>query len=102
MAETPTAEVWTGRVIYAGVMAAIIFIQLLPLDTRPDVWAAPDLMLTVTLAWTARRPDFSPLILIAGMFLLADLLFQRPPGLWTGLVIIMTWNGGRLPLVLWR
>lgn len=90
MADTPTTQVWMGRLMFAIVMIAIVFIQLLPLDTRPDVWAAPDLMLTVALAWTARRPDFAPVILVAAVFLLADLLFQRPPGLWAGLVIIMT------------
>jgi rod shape-determining protein MreD len=90
MAETPATQVWVGRTIFAFVMIAIIFIQLLPLDTRPDSWAAPDLMLTVALAWTARRPDFAPVFLIAGLFLLADLLFQRPPGLWAGLMIIGT------------
>lgn len=90
MAETPTAQVWIGRFVFVCIMITIIFIQLLPLDTRPDIWAAPDLMLTVALVWTARRPDFAPVVLIAALFLLADLLFQRPPGLWTGLMIIMT------------
>lgn len=90
MAETPNAQVWIGRVVFATIMVLIIFIQLLPLDTRPDVWAAPDLMLVVALAWTARRPDFAPVVMVAALFLLADLLFQRPPGLWTGLMIILT------------
>jgi rod shape-determining protein MreD len=90
MAENPTMQVWTGRAVFTFVMVAIIFIQLLPLDTRPDNWAAPDLMLTVALAWTARRPDFAPVFLVAALFLLADFLFQRPPGLWTGLMVIMT------------
>ncbi len=90
MAETPTTQVWIGRAVFATVMIAIIFVQLLPLDTRPDSWPAPDFMLTVTLAWAVRRPDFAPVILIAALFLLADILFQRPPGLWAGLMIIGT------------
>jgi len=90
MAETPATQVWIGRCVFTVVMVAIIFVQLLPLDTRPDTWPAPDLMLAVTLTWVVRRPDFAPVILVAGLFLLADLLFQRPPGLWTGLMIIGT------------
>jgi rod shape-determining protein MreD len=90
MADTPTTQIWMGRVVFSLIMIGIIFVQLLPLDTRPDSWAAPDLMLTVALAWTTRRPDFAPVFLVAGLFLLADLLFQRPPGLWTGLMVIMT------------
>lgn len=90
MADTPTTQVWIGRATFTAVMVAIIFVQLLPLDLRPDTWAAPDLMLAAALAWTARRPDFAPVTLIAALFLLADLLFQRPPGLWTGLMVIST------------
>lgn len=90
MAETPTSQVWIGRGVFIGLICIVIFIQLLPLDTRPDVWAAPDLMLIIALTWTMRRPDFAPVFVIAGMFLVADLLFQRPPGLWSGLVVIFT------------
>lgn len=90
MAETPTMQVWTGRLIFIAVIGLIMFIQLLPLDTRPDVWPVPDLMLIVALAWSARRPDYAPVTIVALLFLLADLLFQRPPGLWAGLVVILT------------
>ncbi|WP_234999457.1 rod shape-determining protein MreD [Roseovarius albus] len=55
---------------------------------RPIRWAGPDLMLAFTLAWVRRRPDYIPAILVAFVFLLADLLFQRPPGLLSVIVVL--------------
>lgn len=90
MAETPSSQLWIGRATFLGLAALVIFIQLLPIDGRPDRWAFPDILLAGTLAWTARRPDYAPVLSIAIVFLLADLLFQRPPGLMAALVVIAT------------
>lgn len=90
MADNPAARIWTGRAAYLVVAMAIVFVQLLPLDTAPPRWAPPDLLLAVTLAWVARRPEFLPFPVVFAVFLLADLLFQRPPGLWAALVLILT------------
>ena len=60
-----------------------------PVDT-PKRWIAPDLLLLITLAWVARRPSFVPILGVAAVFLLSDLLYQRPPGLWTALVLILS------------
>ncbi len=54
------------------------------------IWAGPDLMLAMILAWTARRPDVVPVVVLAGVLFLADLVLQRPPGLWTALVILLS------------
>lgn len=90
MADAPSAQIWTGRVIFFVLALIIIFAQLLPLDMSPGGWAAPDFLLALALAWVARRPDFAPVLVIAAIFLLTDLLFQRPPGLWAALVLILT------------
>ena len=90
MADSPVARIWIGRAVYLAVAMAIIFLQLLPLDTAPPEWAPPDVLLAVTLAWVARRPEFLPFFVVFLVFLLTDLLFQRPPGLWAGLVLILT------------
>ena len=90
MADNPVARIWIGRAVYLAVAMAIIFLQLLPLDTAPPEWAPPDVLLAVTLAWVARRPEFLPFFVVFLVFLLTDLLFQRPPGLWAGLVLILT------------
>ncbi|SLN75731.1 rod shape-determining protein MreD [Roseisalinus antarcticus] len=91
MAErSPATQTWIGRGMYAGLVLVLVFLHLLPLDTRPPGWVPPDLMLALTFAWAARRPDYVPVLLVAAAFLLTDLLFHRPPGLWTGLVILAT------------
>ena len=56
----------------------------------PIRWIAPDILLLITLSWVARRPSFVPALAIAGLFLLSDFLFHRPPGLWAGLVLILS------------
>jgi rod shape-determining protein MreD len=66
----------------------ILFFHLLPLETTPRRWAGPDLLLCFALAWSLRRPDYVPAALLALAFLLADLLLQRPPGLWAMLALI--------------
>ena len=81
------ARIWLGRGVFLCLSLALIFIQLLPLNTLPTSWAGPDWLLALTLVWVARRPAYAPLLLIAFIFLLADLLFQRPPGLWAALVV---------------
>lgn len=90
MADLRTRPPVIGAAIYLALMLLVIFFQLLPLDMRPVRLPMPDLMLLLTLVFVARRPAQAPVPLIAGLFLLADLLFQRPPGLWAGLVVILT------------
>src|SRR6056297_2968583 len=88
MAELRTPNRWGMRALYLMLCMSLIFLHLLPLDTLPRGWAGPDVMLALTFAWVLRRPDYVPPLLIAAVFLLADLLFQRPPGLWSALVVI--------------
>ncbi|SEV91756.1 rod shape-determining protein MreD [Cognatiyoonia koreensis] len=88
MAELAKRQVWTGRGIYLALAITIIFIQLLPLDQRPTLFSPPDFLLVLTLVWVARRPDFVPFYMIGTVFFLTDLLFQRPPGLMSALVLI--------------
>jgi len=90
MAEAPSSQIWTGQALFGALALAVIFLQLLPLNMEPGPWAAPDFLLAGTLVWTARRPDFAPAVVIAAIFLLTDLLFQRPPGLWAALVLVLT------------
>lgn len=90
MAETASRQVWIGRGIYLALVFAVIFVQLLPLDQRPGLFSPPDILLALTLVWVARRPDYVPFFMIGLVFFLADLLFQRPPGLFAALVVIAT------------
>jgi len=88
MAEHGQAYPWAMRALYLGLCLGMIFLRLLPLDTLPRGWAGPDIILAITLAWSLRRPEFVPPLLIAAVFLLCDLLFHRPPGLWAALVLL--------------
>lgn len=79
-----------GLLAYLLLAALLLAAPLLPLNTVPRPWATPDILLAVTAAWAARRPDTLPVLAVAGVFLMADFLFQRPPGLYTALVIGLT------------
>jgi len=119
MAETSLARRrLIGRITFVGLALFIIFVRLIPLETVPagfggssldpitqpratagtdtEVlfdpirWVAPDFLILLAMAWVTRRPSFVPALAIGGIFLLADMLFQRPPGLWTALVLILS------------
>ena len=74
--------------VYLALSVIILFFQLIPLHFVPSHFAGPDLLMAITLAWTIRRPEFVPTLLVAVVYLLADFLLQRPPGLLSLLVIL--------------
>ncbi|RYH02141.1 rod shape-determining protein MreD [Salipiger sp. IMCC34102] len=86
MAETPTTRIWWGRLTFVALAITIFFVQLLPTGAKPESWTGPDMLLVLVLAFVVRRPAFVPFALLAGVLLMADLLLQRPPGLWAALV----------------
>ena len=88
MAERSAARLWGMRAAFTALAVLVLFAHLLPLQTTPSRIAGPDLLVAFTFAWVMRRPDFVPPLLIAGVMLLADLLLQRPPGLWAVLVLL--------------
>ena len=90
MAERADPRIWMNRSIYILAAFVIIVAELVPLDMQPSNWAWPNIMLAMTLAWVARKPDYAPVAVIAALFLITDLLQHRPPGLWAALVVILT------------
>lgn len=105
MVDDATREVWFHRGLFVAIALILLFWRLLPLPgsdmtacvqtaagCRVMVWLdrlpGPDLLLCIVFAWTMRRPDYLPVVLIALVVLLEDMLLMRPPGLWTGLVLI--------------
>ena len=108
MAEAPGTRLWVGRVTFLAICLVIVFVRLLPLETLPIpefpvgfeegdrlppvglIWPMPDILLAVATVWAMRRPDYVPAVVIAGVFLVTDLLFHRPPGLWAALVLLLT------------
>ncbi|AZV79517.1 rod shape-determining protein MreD [Parasedimentitalea marina] len=88
MASTSPAHIWLMRAAFPALALLIVFFRLLPLDTVPRQWAPPDLLMAMAMAWSLRRPDYVPIVLLALTLLLADLMFQRPPGLLALLVLL--------------
>ena len=88
MGSASGSYIWSMRAVYFGIGLLMLFLQLLPLETSPRGWVGPDLLLALTFVWVARRPDLVPIWAVAAMFLLSDLLLQRPPGLWSACVVI--------------
>lgn len=87
MAEPSQSRLWLMRAAYVGLCTLIILFHLLPLETTPRRWVAPDLLLALSFVWVTRRPDLVPILSIAFVMLLADLLLQRPPGAWAALTV---------------
>ena len=88
MVDGSIAGRWRYRALFLAVAALLFFVQLLPLEVNPGRFPGPDVMLLLAIAWVLRRPEYVPVVLVAGIFLLADLLFLRPLGLWTAIVIL--------------
>jgi rod shape-determining protein MreD len=90
MDDMTTSRLWLMRGAYIGLSLLIIFVSLLPLGTLPQTWAGPDLLIALVFCWALRRPDYVPVLSIAAVMLLADLMFLRPPGLMAALVVLGT------------
>lgn len=105
MIDGATREIWLHRVLFIGIALLLIFWKLLPLPmpmtsdcavgdgwcaltTQLDRMPGPDIVLCIIFAWTMRRPDYLPALLIAVVVLTEDVLLMRPPGLWTALVLM--------------
>lgn len=88
MAEVVVTRRWRNRLLYVGVAFCVVFGRLLPLDAGPGGWPGPDLILLMTYALVLRRPTAVPVLLVAAVVLMTDVLFMRPLGLWTACVIL--------------
>lgn len=90
---------WFYWLLLISLAGASVFVRLLPVGSGSAGWPGPDLLLCLVFAWVHRRPDFVPVLLVAALFLVTDMLFLRPPGLWTALVILgLEFLRGREPL----
>ncbi|MEL7300571.1 MAG: rod shape-determining protein MreD [Pseudomonadota bacterium] len=83
-------HLWLMRAAFVAVSLLILVVQLLPLGLAPIGWVGPDLLFALALVWVARRPAYAPVGLVALVFFIADLLLQRPPGLWAATALLAT------------
>lgn len=86
---TPSIRLWLFRSLFLGTALLSIAIPLLPLGFSPNRLAMPDLFLALTVAWVIRQPHSAPLVLVAGLALLADAVLMRPFGLWALFVVVL-------------
>ncbi|MDU8928850.1 rod shape-determining protein MreD [Alisedimentitalea sp. MJ-SS2] len=88
MDDITLTRLWLMRAGFAALILGLIFYQLLPLETTPRRFAGPDLVMGFAFAWVLRRPEYTPLVLTAGLLLIADLFLGRPPGLYAALTLL--------------
>ncbi|WP_292289347.1 rod shape-determining protein MreD [Marivita sp.] len=88
--DTGLLKLWGMRFLFILTAFVVLFFHLLPLNPAPSHWAGPDVLVAMVFAWAVRRPDYVPVLLVAAVMLLADMLLQRPPGLWSVLVVCAT------------
>lgn len=78
---------WLFAASLALIAAVVMFARLLPIDLTPGRVPGPDILLAVTFAWVLRRPDYVPVLLIAVLFFIMDMMFMRVPGVWPLMVV---------------
>lgn len=88
MVDPATTKLWALRGLYLLLAGVLIFLNLIPLQTTPIQIPPPDYLLCLTAVWVVRHPEHIPAVAVAGVFLLADLMFMQPPGLMAALVVL--------------
>ena len=87
MLNDPVLKLAALRLSYFVLVLLVVMFQTLPFSTSPTYFIGPDLALLITLTWIMHRPDVMAPALIALTLLLVDLVLQRPPGLWSLIVL---------------
>lgn len=92
MSNTSVLRLWSMRAGFVAIAMLILLVNLLPLQTVPRGWAGPDLLFCLAMTWSVRRPDYVPTLLLGAVFLLADFLLSRPPGLAAALMLLACYD----------
>ena len=87
MVVDPSLRILRLRLTYLLIVMLLVLFKTMPIHTSTDQFAMPDIPLVITFVWVVRRPDVMGPILITLAFIFADMILQRPPGLWTLIVL---------------
>ena len=87
MVADPSLRILRLRLTYLLILMLLVLFKTMPVHTSTDQFAMPDIPLVITFVWVMRRPDVMGPILITMAFIFADMILQRPPGLWTLIVL---------------
>ncbi len=72
-----------------GVLGMLsIGMAIMPMGLTADSTPFPDLMFCLFAAWTIRRPETAPVLIVAALALLADAMMMRPLGLWALMLVL--------------
>ena len=79
---------YTHQLAYFCIGLLIIFFQILPLQTTPQTWSGPNVLLVFFAVLVTKRPEFTSSFLVASIFLIEDFFLMRPPGLMSSLTVL--------------
>ena len=85
-----TSSFWIQRSTYLNFSFLLVVWLIVPQNPFKQTIPTPDFLFCLTLAIIFRRPNLLPIALIGLVFLGTDILFNRPIGLWTAIVLIIT------------
>tara|TARA_B100000579_G_scaffold232409_1_gene190441 strand:- start:75 stop:590 length:516 start_codon:yes stop_codon:yes gene_type:complete len=79
---------FSHQIVYFCIGLLIIFFQILPLQTTPQTWSGPNVLLVFFATIVTKRPEFTSSFLVASIFLIEDFFLMRPPGLMSSLTVL--------------
>tara|TARA_B100001248_G_scaffold202815_1_gene156993 strand:+ start:872 stop:1387 length:516 start_codon:yes stop_codon:yes gene_type:complete len=83
-----SVKTFAHQFIYFCIGLLIIFFQILPLQTTPQTWSGPNILLVFFAAIVTKRPDLTSSFLVGSIFLIEDFFLMRPPGLMSSLTVL--------------
>ncbi|MCK0169509.1 rod shape-determining protein MreD [Aliiroseovarius sp. S1123] len=88
MTDRVTLLRWAFWGLLIVISAGLLFVKLLPLDLSAGRFPGPDIFIAVVAAWMLRRPDYVPILLVAALIFLTDLLYQDIPAIGALMAVI--------------
>lgn len=79
-----------GQALFVLFFGLILFWRLVPLAPGQVIWPGSDFSLCLVLIWVLRRPEQIPVLTVAVVFLIEDIMLLRPIGLWAAIVVLGT------------
>lgn len=88
MTDRVTLMRWAFWGLLVVISAGLLFVKLLPLDLSAGRFPGPDIFFAFVMAWMLRRPDYVPILLVATLIFLTDLLYQDIPAVGAMMAVI--------------
>lgn len=88
MNEGATFAVQLRGILFVILAVLCVFGPLLPLEFEAEARVLPDFLFVLMAAWILRRPESTPLIILALIFMIADFALGRPAGLWALIMLL--------------